>query len=70
MGDKDVAPPGVVWSEEGTHKGCPYGDSKSSPTRYEYMVLRNATLYCPRGRTSRQKIPLTARLSQPGCRVL
>ena len=26
-GDKDVAPPGVVWTEEGTHKGCPYGDS-------------------------------------------
>ena len=25
MGDKDVAPPGVVWTEEGTHKGCPYG---------------------------------------------
>ena len=24
MGDKDVAPPGVVWTEEGTHKGCPY----------------------------------------------
>ena len=24
MGDWKVAPPGVVWTEEGTHKGCPY----------------------------------------------
>ncbi len=36
-----LGPGGVVWAEEGTHKGCPYGDSKS---RVEYMYFRDATL--------------------------
>ena len=33
VGDEDVAPPGMVWTEEGTHKGRPYGDRRGSLIR-------------------------------------
>ena len=37
MGDWKVAPPGVVGTEEGTHKGRPYDlKSRLGPLRYTY----------------------------------
>ena len=41
VGDKDVAPPGVVWTEEGTHKGRPYGIRNRGSTRCAYTYLRD-----------------------------
>ena len=53
VGDWKVAPPGVVWTEEGTHKGCPYGIRNRGSNRYEYMVLQDAA---PRGGTGKSPL--------------
>ena len=49
MGDKNAAPPGVVGTEEGTHKpqGVPLRgfEIEARPVK-EYMGLRDATVAC------------------------
>ena len=59
-GDKGVAPPGVVWAEEGTHKGCPYGDLKSRLDPLRIHVVAGRHIRSPR-RISRE-FPMKFRL--------